>query len=92
VPDPLSRQASSETTPEELHQLTAFSRHLTTHPQVADRVRSSGNPEEIVAVASETGFQISVEILRSKLWDLQADHWPWARQSGRSRIQFFRQT
>jgi hypothetical protein len=93
VPIPFPQQASPETTsPEELHQLTAFSRHLNAHPQAADRVRSSGNPEEIIAIASETGFQISVETLRSKLWDLWADHWPWAGQSGGSRIQFVRQT
>jgi predicted ribosomally synthesized peptide with nif11-like leader len=77
---------------EQLRQLTAFSRHLCTDSEAASRVRSSANPEEIVAIASDLGYLISVEALRSNRWELQADHWPWARESGRWRVQFFRQS
>jgi hypothetical protein len=76
---------------DQLQQLTAFSRHLCTDVQAATRVRSSGNAHEIVAIASDYGFTISVDLLRSKCWDLQGDHWPWARESGRWRLQFFRE-
>ena len=82
----------SESTPDQLRQLTALSRHLITNPETASRVRSAANPEEIVAIASDLGFLISVDVLRSNLWELQADHWPWARESGRWRIEFFRQS
>lgn len=81
-----------ESSPEQLHQLTAFSRHLYTDPEAASLVRSSANPGDIVAIASDLGYLISVDILRSNRWELQADHWPWARESGRWRIQFFRQS
>ena len=82
----------AESSPEQLGQLAAFSRYLCTDSEAASRIRSAANPEEIVAIASDLGFLISVDVLRSNLWELQADHWPWARESGRWRIEFFRQS
>ena len=87
-----SGMRQSESTPEQLRQLTALSRHLITNPETASRVRSAANPEEIVAIASQVGFPISVGVLRANRWELQADHWPWAKESGRWRIEFFRQS
>lgn len=90
--EPQSQQTDSELTPKQLQQLTAFSRHLSSDAQAAARVKASENPSQIVAIAAELGFSISLDALRSRLWDLQADHWPWAGESGRWRIRFFRQT
>ena len=82
----------AENSLEQLHQLAAFSRYLCTDSKAASRIRSAANPDEIVATASDLGFLISVDVLRSNRWDLQADHWPWAKESGRWRIEFFRQS
>jgi hypothetical protein len=92
MPDLTLGLPGGEGSPEQLRQLTAFSRHLCADSKAAIRVRSAANPEEIVAIASDLGFLISVDVLRSNRWELQADHWPWARESGRWRIQFFRQS
>lgn len=92
VPDQPPGLAEFESSPEQLSQLTAFSRHLYTDSEAAGRVRSAANPEEIVAIASELGYLISLDVLRTNRWELQADHWPWARESGRWRVQFFRQS
>lgn len=92
VPDQSPGMHECESNPEQLRQLTAFSRHLCTDSEAASRVRSAANPEEIVAIASDLGYLISVDVLRSTRWELQADHWPWAKESGRWRVQFFRQS
>ncbi|QVL53001.1 MAG: Nif11-like leader peptide family natural product precursor [Cyanobium sp. M30B3] len=92
MPEQSSRPPEGEANREQLRELAAFSSHLSSDAQAADRVRASGTPEEIVAIASEFGYSISVDTLRSSLWDLQGNHWPWAGESGRWRIQFFRQT
>jgi hypothetical protein len=82
----------AESSPEQLGQLAALSRYLSTDSEAASRIRSAANPEEIVAIASQVGLPISVGVLRTNCWELQADHWPWARESGRWRIEFFRQS
>lgn len=76
---------------DETKQLTAFSRFLITDQEASRRVRACKQPQEIVAVASELGFRISVEVLRKYARDLQADHWPWAGESGRWRIAYLSQ-
>jgi len=72
-------------------QLTAFSRFLITDQDAASRVRACKRPQEIVSVASELGFTISVEALRKYARDLQADHWPWSGESGRWRMFYLSQ-
>jgi Nitrogen fixation protein of unknown function. len=57
---------------DETKQLTALSRFLVTDQEAAGRVRACKRPQEIVAVASELGFKISVEVLRKYARDLQA--------------------
>jgi hypothetical protein len=76
---------------DETKQLTAFSRFLITDQEAAGRVRACKRPQEIVAVASELGFEISVEILSKFARDLQANHWPWSGESGRWRIFYLSQ-
>jgi len=76
---------------DETKQLTAFSRFLVTDKEAAGRVRVCKRPQEIVAVASERGFKISVEVLRKYARDLQADHWPWSGESGRWRMVYLSQ-
>ena len=54
------------------------------------KVRDATSPEELVAIALEAGFTISVSDLAKAAGDLSASYWPWSGKGFRARKAFFR--
>jgi len=70
-------------------ELLSFCRQLDASPILAQQVKDSKAPEEIVAVASSAGFQISTNELRRSSRDLSAPYFPWSGKGTKFRRQFF---
>lgn len=56
---------------------------------IQERLQSVQSPEEIVAIAAEKGYQISVAQLNLFSKRLRASHWVWSNQSEQWRQNFF---
>ncbi|MCP9791926.1 Nif11-like leader peptide family natural product precursor [Vulcanococcus limneticus] len=56
---------------------------------VQEKLRQVQSPEEIVAVAAENGYQITVPQLSFFSKRLNGDHWVWARKGDDWRESFF---
>jgi len=56
---------------------------------VQEKLRQVQSPEEIVAVAAENGYQITVPQLSFFSKRLNGDHWVWARKGDDWREGFF---
>jgi predicted ribosomally synthesized peptide with nif11-like leader len=63
--------------------LAAFNTHL------QDQLKRAGSPQEIVAIAAERGYQISVEQLRLLSHRLNEAYWVWSGRGERWRQSFF---
>jgi hypothetical protein len=58
---------------------------------IHQRLQSVQSPEEIVAIAAEKGYQITVAQLSLFSRRLTGDHWAWAGKGDAWRQQFFEQ-
>ena len=56
---------------------------------VQARLRQVASPEEIVAIAAEHGFAITLQQLNFFASRLSADHWIWANKDDAWREDFF---
>ena len=54
------------------------------------KVRDATSPEELVAIALETGFTMRVSDLAKAAGNLSASYWPWSGKGFRARKAFFR--
>jgi predicted ribosomally synthesized peptide with nif11-like leader len=57
--------------------------------EIQEKLRQVQTPEEILAIASEHGYQISLQQLIYYSARLSADHWIWVRKSEAWRERFF---
>jgi hypothetical protein len=65
--------------------LASFNRSL------QERLQSVQSPDDIVAIAAEKGYQISIEQLSVFSRRLRASYWIWRNQGDQWREQFFAQ-
>ena len=56
---------------------------------IQERLQSVQSPEEIVAIAAEKGYQISVAQLSLFSKRLRSSHWVWSNRSEKWRQDFF---
>jgi len=67
-----------------------FCKSLDQSPELQNKVCNAKSPEELVAIAGEAGFTISVSDLAKAAGELSASYWPWSGKGFRSRKAFFR--
>jgi hypothetical protein len=77
--------------PEEAQELRSFTQRLARDANAAYSLQGCQNPEEILSLAANLGYKVSFEALLAHIWDLEADHWPWAQRGRRWRMAFMRQ-
>ena len=69
--------------------LPSFCRQLDNDPVLAQQVKDSNTPEEIVEIASSAGFKITTKELRTRSRDLSAPYFPWNVKGNKFRREFF---
>ena len=62
--------------------LVRFVAHAEESPHLQQRLRGSAHASQVIELAAECGFMLSVEELRKASKELYAPWWPW---SGRER-------
>jgi predicted ribosomally synthesized peptide with nif11-like leader len=70
-------------------ELSSFCRQLDANPFLAQQVKDSNTPEQIVSIASLAGFQISTNELRKSSRELSAPYFPWSGKGHKFRREFF---
>ena len=70
--------------------LLQFCQSVDQSPELQNKVRDAKSPEELVAIAGEAGFTISVSDLAKAAGELSASYWPWSGKGFRARKAFFR--
>jgi hypothetical protein len=77
--------------PEELRELRSFTQRLVSDVEAANSLQACQNPEDILRLASNLGYKLTFKALLAHIWELEADHWPWAQKGRRWRLAFFSQ-
>jgi hypothetical protein len=90
-PDDRSAVDQVSVSPEEAQELRSFTQRLARDANAAYSLQGCQNPEEILSLAANLGYKVSFEALLAHIWDLEADHWPWAQRGRRWRMAFMRQ-
>ena len=71
--------------------LVRFVAHAEESPHLQQRLRGSAHVSQVIELAAECGFVLSLEELRSASKELCAPWWPWAGRGHAWRRTFFTQ-
>jgi len=70
-------------------QFYLFATLATFNPTIQAKLRQAETPSAIVAIAAESGYQITVQQLSFFSNRLNGDHWIWAQKGDAWRERFF---
>lgn len=69
--------------------LLGFAQECSEHQSLRDQVSKAKTPEEVISLAKQAGFFVTIEDLFEASRDLAASYWPWTGQSRNFRKKFF---
>ena len=70
--------------------LIAFTRAGDQDSTLQASLSAAQSPQEIIQIAQDSGFTITLSQLKQAAPDLSASYWPWSGKGFRYRAQFFK--